>query len=164
MSAYTKLMSPMIDQECLISALGDLGFGAEKLEVHDTPVSLQGYGGDLRPERANVLIRKKHVGHASNDIGFLATPFGFVAHISQFDRQNYSEQWLGSLHAAYQTRLAAKLERIAAEERQRLEEERQRVVEAQRLAVHARAKKMGYQVQEAREGDKIRLMLVKRTY
>lgn len=45
-----------------------------------------------------------------------------------------------------------------------MEEERQRLVEAQRKTVHEKAKKLGYQVKESREGETIRLVLVKRTY
>jgi hypothetical protein len=71
---------------------------------------------------------------------------------------------LSKVSAAYQARSAAKQERLAAEDRRRLEEERRCVVEAQRQAVHERATKMGYRVQETREGDTIRLVLVKRAY
>jgi hypothetical protein len=58
----------------------------------------------------------------------------------------------------------AKEQRLAEEERRRVEDERQKVVEAQRQVVLERAKQMGYQVKETREGTKIRLVLVKRTY
>jgi sulfatase maturation enzyme AslB (radical SAM superfamily) len=44
------------------------------------------------------------------------------------------------------------MERLAAEERQRMEEERKRLVEAQRVAVHEKAKKLGYQIKESRQG------------
>ncbi len=72
--------------------------------------------------------------------------------------------WLTQLNGRYQTHWTAKQERIAAEERRRLQEERKRVVVAQRHAAYERAKKMGYRVREAREGETIRLVLVKRTY
>ncbi len=45
-------------------------------------------------------------------------------------------------------------ERIAAEERQMW-------VETQRQAVHERAKKMGFRVQGTREGETIRMILVR---
>lgn len=68
------------------------------------------------------------------------------------------------LRTRYEVHRAAKQKRLAAEERRRVEEERKRVVEAQREAVRARAKKLGYQVQETREGERIRMVLVRRVY
>jgi hypothetical protein len=53
---------------------------------------------------------------------------------------------------------------LAEAERRRVEEERRKLVEAQRQAIHEKAKKMGYRVQETREGDSLRLVLVKRVY
>ncbi len=164
MSAYMTLLTPMTDQECLLAALGDLGFGAPKVEVHAHPVQLMGYQGDLRPQRAHVVIRRQHVGAASNDLGFVETPTGYQALVSGYDHPRYGSAWLSELHARYQARWQAKAERLAADERRRAEQERARLVEAQREAVHARAKQLGYRVQESREGDTVRLVLVKRTY
>ena len=163
MSAYLTLLTPMADQECLLAALADLGFDAAKVEVHATPVNLVGYVGDRRTPTANIVIRRQHVGAASNDIGFLASTTGYQAFVSD-DHPRFGTGWLTQLSGRYQIHWTAKQERVAAEERRRLEEERKRVVEAQRSAVHERAKKMGYRVQETREGETIRLVLVKRTY
>jgi hypothetical protein len=127
-------------------------------------VQLIGYDGAQRGMVAEVVIRRQHVGQSSNDIGFLATPTGYKALISDFDQSRYGTSWLQRLNSRYEAHWAAKQERAAAEERRRLEEERQRLVAAQREAVLARAKKMGYRVQESRQGDAIRLVLVKRTY
>jgi hypothetical protein len=38
------------------------------------------------------------------------------------------------------------------------------MVEAQRQAIHEKARSMGYRVEETRQGDKVRLVLVKRVY
>lgn len=164
MSAYMTLLTPMTDQECLLAALVDLGFDATKVEVHATPVSLVGYRGDQRAQTANIVIRRQHIGAASNDVGFLASATGYQAFVSDYDDPRLGPEWLTQLNRRYQTHWAAKRDRIVAEERRRLEEERQRLVEAQRQAVHQRAKKMGYRVQETREGETIRMVLVKRTY
>lgn len=164
MSAYMTLLTPMTDQECLLAALADLGFDATKVEVHATPVNLVGYSGDRRAQTANIVIRRKHVGAASNDVGFLASVTGYQAFVSGYDHPRFGSGWLRQLNGRYQTYWAAKQERVAAEERRRLEEERRRIVEAQRQAVHERAKKMGYRVQETREGETLRMVLVKRTY
>lgn len=164
MSAYLTLLTPMTDQECVLAALVDLGFEKTKVEVHETPVQLVGYAGDRRAQTANIIIRKQHVGVASNDVGFLATATGYQALVSGYDHPRFGSGWLSQLSQRYQVHADAKRERLAAEERQRLEEARQKLVEAQRQAVHERAKKLGYRVEEKREGDKLRLVLVKRTY
>lgn len=164
MSAYLTLTTPMTDQECLLAALADLGFDASKLEVHTTPVELVGFEGGLRKQLAHVIVRRRHVGSSSNDIGFLSTPTGYQAIISDYDRGRFGVEWLSRLDGCYQAHFGAKQERLAAEERERIEAERQRVIEAQRAAIHERARKLGYQVRETREGGSIRLALVKRTY
>jgi hypothetical protein len=164
MSAYMKLLTPMTDEESLLLALADLGFDRSKVEVHANAVPLVGYQDDRREQTANVIIRRKHVGSASNDMGFLDSATGYQALISDYDRSHYGTNWLAELNQHYGTHFSAKQERMAAEERARLELERQRLVEAQRSAIHERAKKAGYQVKEARDGDVIRLVLVKRVY
>ncbi len=164
MSAYLRLMTPMIDRECLLAALADLGFDGTKVEIHEAPVALVGYQGDGRAQTANVVIRRQHLGAASNDIGFLATPTGYQAIVSDYDRARFGDGWLAQLVARYEAHRQVKQERLAAEERRRAEEERRRLVEAQRQAVYERAKKMGYRVTETREGETVRLVLVKRTY
>lgn len=160
MSAYITLVTPMLDEECLIAALVDQGIAQSAIERSTTPVELRGW---QKGSQANIVLRKEHTGDAYNDIGFLATNMGYTAILSN-DYARFGTEWLGRVNARYQVHYAAKQERLAAAERRRLEEERQRVVEAQRQAVHERAKKMGYQVKETREGEKIRLVLVKRTY
>ena len=164
MSAYITLMTPMTDQECLLAALADLGFDHAKVEVHSTPVQLVGYAGDRRAQTANVVIRRQFVGGASNDVGFLAANTGYQAYVSGFDHPRFGTGWISQLHERYQKHSVAKLERLAVEQRRQLEEERQKLVEAQRAVVHEKAKKLGYQVKESREGDTIRLVLVKRIY
>lgn len=164
MSAYITLQTPMIDQECLLEALSDLGFDSSKIEVHETPVNLHGYMGDRRNQSANIVIRRQHVGRASNDVGFLKTPTGFQAYVSGYDHPRFGKGWLDKLHQQYQVHWNTKQERLAEIERLRLEEERKQLVESQKKAVYERAIKMGYMVKESKEGEQIRLVLVKRTY
>lgn len=164
MSAYLTLLTPMTDQECLLAALVDLGFDTTRVEVHAAPVQLVGYAGDRRSQTANIVIRRQQIGAASNDVGFLATATGYQALVSGYDHPRFGAGWITQLSLRYQVHSDAKKERAAAEERRRLEVERQKLVEAQRQAVHERAKKMGYRVEEKREGDKLRMVLVKRTY
>jgi hypothetical protein len=164
MSAYISLLTPMTDQECLLAALTDLGFDATRVEVHPSPVHLVGYGGDRREQTANIVIRRQHVGASSNDVGFLASAAGYQAFVSGFDHPRFGADWLTQLNSRYQTHWAAKMGRLAAEERRRIEEERERLVATQRQAVYDRAKKLGYRVQESREGAVVRMVLVKRSY
>ena len=164
MSAYLTLLTPMTDEECLLAALVDLGFDTAKVEVHATAVPLVGYAGDRRTQMANIVIRRQHVGAASNDVGFLATATGYQALVSGYDHPRFGADWITQLGQRYQIHSTAKTERLAAEERRLLEEERKRLVEAQRQAVLDRAAKMGYRVEEKGQGDTLRLVLVKRTY
>lgn len=164
MSAYMTLMTPMTDQECLLAALAEFGFASDKVEVHSDPVNLVGYEGNRRSQSAHIVIRRQHIGSSSNDVGFLASATGYQAFVSGYDHPKFGSDWLAKLNERYQARWTAKVERLAEAERRRVEEERRRLVETQRQAVQERARKMGYEVKEAREGNAIRMVLVKRTY
>ena len=168
MSAYVTLSVPMTEQDCLVAALADVGFGAGMIEVHEEAVPLIGYAGDRRVQHAHVVVRARHVGSNSNDIGFERTATGFRLHVSDYDGQRFGETWRRALHARYNVHHATKLERLVAEERRReearREAERRALVEAQRQAVHEKAKKLGYRVEETRDGATVRLVLRKRVY
>jgi hypothetical protein len=162
------LATPLIDQDALVEALEDLGFARAAIEVHAEPVPLVGYEGRSRSVCAQVVIRRQHVGASSNDVGFERTPTGFRAHISDFDSSRFGSAWLAKLHARHDEHHRARLARLAAEarrrEEERREEERRRLVESQRAAISEKARKLGYRVEEKREGDKIRLVLMKRVF
>lgn len=168
MSAFMSLPTPIVDQDALVEALEDLGFARAAIEVHAEAVPLVGYEGAARNIHAHVVIRRRHVGAMSNDLGFERTATGFRAHISDFDRRAFGSTWLAKLHARHDAHHRAKLERLAAEarrrEEERREEERRRLVEAQRAAIYEKARALGYRVEEKREGDKVRLVLMKRVY
>lgn len=101
MSHYSKMRTRFCNAETLLTALRDVGF--KNVEIYEQPVSLVGYEGRERPEQAHIVIRKKYVGSASNDIGFMRNHDGtYVAVISDFDRRTkYGEQWLSRLKQAY---------------------------------------------------------------
>jgi hypothetical protein len=110
MSHYTEVECQIRDDRALVEALKELGF---EVEVNQTPVPLYGWHGDLRPERAEVVIRRVHVGHSSNDIGFARQPDGtFKAIISEFDvRQGKDQTWMNKvrqLAAVHTTLLVAR--------------------------------------------------------
>jgi len=164
MSAYMELATPMTSRECLLDALADMGFSAEKLEVHPEQVALVGYRGDARVQRAEVIIRKSQIGASANDVGIAATPTGYRLIVSDFDQARFGPTWLAQVSVRYEHHRHVREQRLAAEERRRLEEERRKLVEAQRQLVLDAAKKQGYRVQEVREGEAVRLVLTKRVY
>ncbi len=105
MSHYSCVEIELRDGAALVAALNRLGFEG-KVEVHDTAQGLYGYHNDLRPERADIIIRRQHVGYASNDIGFERQTDGtYRAWISEYDgRQgHYDQTWLSQLKQYYAT-------------------------------------------------------------
>src|SRR5262245_32524800 len=100
MSHFTKLRTQITDTDGLLKALLDVGF--KDVEAHETAQNLYGYKGDARPQTAEVIVRRKYVGHASNDIGFKRQADGtFEAIISGYDRGKYSKAWLDRLTQRY---------------------------------------------------------------
>lgn len=119
MSHYTVMKTTLGDIETLIEALADMGFAT--VETHAEPQALVGYRGDARASRAEVIIRRRYVGGASNDIGFARNPDGTLsAIISDFDRKSYDVAWLGRLTQRYAYRLARKT--LAAQDFDLIEE------------------------------------------
>src|SRR5438105_2187440 len=110
MSHFTTLKTQLTDVKALEAALADLGF--KDVEVHATAEHLHGYQGDVRPQTAEVIVRRQHVGWLSNDLGFKRNAGGtFDAIISDFDRPKYSQEWLRQLTQRYAYHVArAKLE------------------------------------------------------
>lgn len=45
--------------------------GYKEIEIHKEATNLYGYQGDKRPEKAHIIIRRRFVGSASNDVGFI---------------------------------------------------------------------------------------------
>lgn len=100
MSHFTKLRTRITDADGLVKALADAGF--KDVEAHETAQHLYGYQGDARPQTAEVIVRRKYVGQASNDIGFKRQADGtFEAIISEYDRRKYSQAWLDQLTQRY---------------------------------------------------------------
>lgn len=72
------------DPECIKASLKELGY---TFEDHKTEQSLQGYAGDRRVQTANIIIRRRHVGAAANDVGFKRKANGkYELIISKYDR------------------------------------------------------------------------------
>ena len=160
MSAFLTLRTPMLDRECLIEAIEATGLRRADIEVHARARALTGYQSGMQAE---IVLRKQVTGDRYNDVGFQRTPTGYVAILSD-DHPRFGRAWLADVQVAYDAAWTRKQARLAEAERQRLEEERRQLVEAQRVAIHAKAKAMGYRVKETRVGETVRLALVRRTY
>ncbi len=111
MSEYVIIATTFTDGGHLVEALSDLGFPRDTIEVHDRPVTLSGYRGDARPERAEIVIRRQWVGPGANDIGFARQgDSSFRAIISEYDQRTpgargpYDQAFLGRLAQAYALR------------------------------------------------------------
>lgn len=100
MSAYEEKVTNMKDADLLIESLKALGI--KEIQVHQTAVHLTGYHGDTRPETAEIVIPRRAIGFASNDIGFKRQEDGtFKAIISDFDSHTFDKPWLTKLKVAY---------------------------------------------------------------
>ena len=91
------------DRRLLLAALADLDY-AEVEEGEALP--LYGYQGDRRPETAELVVRRQHLGPASNDVGFARTPAGYVPIVSEYDqRVLHAGRFLVELRTAYGERV-----------------------------------------------------------
>jgi len=99
-SKYSELKTVLTEERYLIEALQELGYAPE---VCRQGMSLVGYMGDERPEKAQIIIRRRQLDSASNDIGFARDPNGvYRASISEYDRGiGFSEAWLGRVAQSY---------------------------------------------------------------
>ena len=94
MSAYKKIECDIVDKDSLLEALELLDL---KAEVHENPINLKGYRGDVRNEKAHIVIDKQQVNKftgASNDIGFLwneaENKYEFI--VSEYDQRFKMDQ------------------------------------------------------------------------
>lgn len=83
MSKYIEVQTTLTDQSLLVEALQFMGY---KPVIHNLAVALLGVSGDVRKETAEVIIPRKQVGGASNEIGFKLQSNGCYVRISsEFD-------------------------------------------------------------------------------
>jgi len=98
------------DVECLLQALAGLGFG--QVEQGHALV-LYGYQGDARPERAELVIRRQHIGGLSNDVGFALRDGAYVPIVSEYDEHAWmGHDWQVVLKKAYASAAIQKLARM----------------------------------------------------
>jgi hypothetical protein len=103
MSHYSEVVIELTDEGCLVAALSRLGFKG-RVEVHREAQPLYGYQGDVRGQKAHIIIRREHVGQAANDLGFERQPDGkYRVWVSEYDQKynKFDDAWLGRLKQAY---------------------------------------------------------------
>ncbi|TAK35998.1 MAG: DUF1257 domain-containing protein [Chloroflexota bacterium] len=110
MSAYRKFRDIQFrDLGLLKAALADLGYAIVEEGDH---LPLYGYQGDLRPERAALVVRRQHLTRASNDLGFQRTDQGYVPVISEYDLGALLDgKFLARLRTAYNLRVVERVTR-----------------------------------------------------
>ena len=107
MSHYTECKTSFKSKTMLVKALIEVGFRENQIELHEEAVNLYGYQGDMRKQKANVVIRRQNVGTASNDIGFARQADGtYKAMISEYDQHTYGKAWINKLKCAYTKHLS----------------------------------------------------------
>lgn len=72
----------MDDEAALCVALKKMNIQFERAKPGQT-LALYGYAGDVRKERARVVVRRRHIGGSANDLGFNCHRGEVV--ISEFD-------------------------------------------------------------------------------
>ena len=82
MSQFATIQTTIKDGKLLVQCLKEMGYSVE--EGHN--LKLHGYLGDTRPQTADIVIRRKHLGSASNDIGFRKVGDAYQLIISDYDR------------------------------------------------------------------------------
>jgi hypothetical protein len=103
LSKYLTTTISVTDEQYLIAALQQLGYNPE---VCHEGRPLVGYMGDERAERAQIIISRRQLDSASNDIGFARDASGvYRAIISEYDRGiGFDDAWLGRVSQAYKER------------------------------------------------------------
>lgn len=113
MSEYHAVKTEYKDKACLIEALGEMGYTT--VEDHETPQQLFDYHGrattylDKSGDKANIIVRRQHVGSAANDLGFKRSDDGsYSAIVSQYDSHKHNTPWFNKLRAAYTEKVTIK--------------------------------------------------------
>lgn len=107
MSAYNEIETQFSDQDCLVDALKEMGY---QPQVSEKPQNLEGYTGDTRKQTAEIILPRRQVGGASNDVGFKKNADGtFTAIVSDYDRGgNFGLKKQAQLKRLYAEKMAVK--------------------------------------------------------
>jgi hypothetical protein len=114
MSEYHSQTTNFRDRDCLVAALAEVGYST--VEVHEVGQQLIDFQGcptqylDKNGDKANVIVRRQHVGSAANDLGFKLDPVtgSYSAIVSEFDSRKHGTTWFNGLKRAYTEKVAVK--------------------------------------------------------
>ena len=113
MSEYSKLQTKYKDRDCLVKALAEQGY--TNVEVHETPQRLVDFQGrqthytDKNGDTANIIVRRRDVGGAANDLGFLKQEDGtYAAMVSAYDKSKHNATWFDGLKRHYSEAVTVK--------------------------------------------------------
>ena len=70
-------------------------------EIHTKATNLHGYQGDARDQKAHIILPRKQVGSASNDVGFERVKKGFICHASAYDHSWRNGERIKTLNKKY---------------------------------------------------------------
>lgn len=106
MSAYTEQQTQITDSDILKECLKEKGYAT--VEHHETAQPLVDFQGrqthylDKTGDKAEIIVRRKHVGGAANDLGFKKQADGtFKAIVSRYDTHKHNEAWMSDLKKKY---------------------------------------------------------------
>jgi len=89
MSEFVVAKTCIRNRDILIESLVQIGVDAEHIQVHEIAKNLEGFTGDRRNQTAEIIIPKKYVGTASNDVGWKLQKDGsYSVIVSEFDKRN----------------------------------------------------------------------------
>ena len=107
MSAYRTHGTVMNCQAVLVKCLQKR---FAQVKVHPSPQTLLDWHGKVRPDKAEIIIRRKFIDSVSNDMGFTKNDQGnFDAIISDYDAGRHDQKWLNDLAKDYMEERATEL-------------------------------------------------------
>lgn len=113
MSEFKKYPTEYKDKECLKAALAEQGY--TEVEDYEEAQPLYDYHGrqttylDKTGDKANIIVRRKYVGGAANDLGFQKQADGtYTAIVSQFDSHKHNTKWMTDLKRHYNVKVTTK--------------------------------------------------------
>ncbi len=107
MSHYRKLKMKFIDKNALVEALCKFPgttWKKEHIKVYKEPIALRDFHGQPRPEKAEIVIDRKYINSASNDIGFSFNKEtnSYDVIVSDYDEMiGFNQNWLDNLGLTY---------------------------------------------------------------
>ena len=113
MSHFVECQTEYRDPLALVAALVECGLEQSQIEIHQDAVPLYGYKGDVRPQKAHVVIRRQHVGQAANDVGWERQADGtYRAWISEYDRRHrFNDKMCNRVKQEYAYQVIARQQR-----------------------------------------------------